>query len=70
MATILVLPFELSRILLDGATMTVKDTDGAEHQIRLYTAEEFMEVQHAAVEQCGGGEKVTLDKARELTRVR
>jgi hypothetical protein len=69
MATILVLPFELSRILFDSVEMTVLDTDGGEHKIRLFTAEEFVAAQHAAVDKIGHGEKVTLDRARELTQV-
>lgn len=61
-ATVRVLPHELMRVL-DGFTLTV---DG-DVQLRLFTAEEFLEVQHAACDKHSSPEnRITIQRAREL----
>lgn len=53
---------------LAGRTMGVSDETGQEYNLRLFTAEEFIEVQHALVERSGQGSKISPDKAADLTQ--
>lgn len=53
---------------LDGRTMAVSDEDGREYNLRLFTADEFIEVQHNLVERTGQGSKISPEKARDLTQ--
>lgn len=66
--TVLALPHDLLRVL-DGHTLTVTDTEGREYSLRLFTAQEFLVAQHAAVDRTGADAslKINLDAARKLT---
>lgn len=61
-----VLPFDLGRIA-EGHPMIVSTADGGRVCLRLYTAEEFLAVQHAAAEEFDG-DRITMARAVELTR--
>lgn len=64
--TILVLPYELVRAL-GGNPMAVRTDDGEAVTLRLYTAQEFYDHQHALTAD-GTGEPVSWDRAVELTK--
>jgi hypothetical protein len=64
--TIRVLPFDMLRIA-GGNPMAFETSDGERVTIRLFTAEEFSEEQHASALMYGT-EPVTAARAEELTR--
>jgi hypothetical protein len=45
----------------------VSDAAGRVYDLRLFTADEFLVAQHAAVDAAIGGVKIDLDRARDLT---
>lgn len=53
--------------VLTGRPIVVRDVDGNEVLVRLYTAEEWLPLQHAAVDKSPSGEKVDMARAVELT---
>lgn len=53
---------------LAGRTMAVSDESGREYDLRLFTADEFLQVQHALVDRDGHGRKISREKAVELTQ--
>ncbi len=53
--------------VLTGRPIVVRDAEGGEVVVRLYTAEEWLPLQHAAVDKFPGGEKVDMARAAELT---
>lgn len=66
MPVVLLIPHEAMRIA-EGNPMIVRQVDGAEVLVRLFTAEEFLAVQHAAAAQYGA-ERITLARAQGLVR--
>lgn len=61
------LQFDIARIAT-GDSMIVSTVDGGEACVRLFTAEEFLAVQHAACDKYNPDGRITLAKAVEMTR--
>ena len=66
LTVVLLIPFEARRVAA-GNPLIVRTLDGSEVLVRLFTAEEFLDVQHAAAEE-HDTEKISLARAAELVR--